>query len=172
MIRRYKAIFLVGLGLLLAATLGACGSGQAAAPSSKPSQAPTASQVQASQAGSNLASGRAGGREGGEGGAEGGGGEGGEGGPRLQRLAVTLSDSGIQPSTLSARSGLIEFDVTNQGQQPHHVTVTGGSTNGDSGPVAPGKTTQFQGNLVAGTYQLKLDPDKQPSGPAIQLTVQ
>jgi hypothetical protein len=90
----------------------------------------------------------------------------------LQRLAVTLSDSGIQPSTLSARSGLVEFDVTNQGQQVHHVTVTGTGTNGDSGAVAPGKTTQFQGNLVAGTYQLKLDPDKQPPGPAIQLTVQ
>lgn len=172
MIRVFRPIFLGSLCLPLAVVLGACGSGQAAAPSAKPSQAPAVNQVQAGKPGASLASGRPAGREGGEGGGAEGGEGGGEGGPRLQRLAITLSDSGIQPSTLSARSGLVEFDVTNQGQQPHHVTVTGSGTNGDSGTVAPGKTAQFQGNLVAGTYQLKLDADKQPPGPAIPLTVQ
>jgi hypothetical protein len=86
---------------------------------------------------------------------------------------VTVTDSAIQPLTGTARGGLIEFDVTNQGQQPHQVTVTGSGANGDSGPIAPGQTARFQGNLSSGSYQLNLDPDKQPqAGPTAQFTIQ
>ena len=167
-------ISLGGLVLLLVAPLAACGGGQSAAPASS---IPAASRVQITAA-SGSARGQAAGseREGNgerEGGGEGGErGEGGEGGQRLQRLAITVTDSGLQPTTLSARAGVIEFDVTNKGQQAHDVAVTGNGANGDSGTVAPGSTGRFQGNLVAGKYQLKLDPTKQPAASPVPLTVQ
>lgn len=162
-----------GLALLLAVPLAACGGGQAAVPAAS---APAASQVRvvsssASARGQGLAGvGEGNGeREGGEGGERG---EGSEGGQRLQRLAITVTDSGLQPATLSARAGVVEFDVTNKGQQPHDVAVTGNGTNGDSGMVDPGSTARFQGNLVAGSYQLKVDPTKQPGPSPVPLTVQ
>ncbi|MGH7194376.1 MAG: hypothetical protein ACREJM_12725 [Candidatus Saccharimonadales bacterium] len=167
---RTRLAFCGGLVLLLAAPLAACGSGQAAAPSSS---TPAASRVQVAGASASARTEGAGGeREGGGEGGEGGeGGAGGEGGQRLQRVAITVTDSGLQPTTLSARAGVIEFDVTNKGQQPHDVAVTGNGTNGDSGMVAPGSTGRFQGNLVAGSYQLKLDPTKQPAASPVPLTV-
>jgi hypothetical protein len=135
--------------LTLALALAACGSGQTAAPTA--SAPASASQVQVQAAAASASAGgqaRGGEREGNgerEGAGEREGGEGGEGGVRTQRLAITASDSGLQPTTLSARAGVVEFDVTNKGQQPHDVAVTGNGTNGDSGMVAPGGTARFQG---------------------------
>jgi hypothetical protein len=172
---RARLVFYGGLGVLLATALAACGGGQAATPAAS---APAASRLQVAVASASArGQGFGGEREGdgerarGEGGEGGESGEAGEGGPRLQRLAITVTDSGLQPASLSARAGVIEFDVTNKGQQPHDVAVTGNGTNGDSGMVSPGGTARFQGNLAAGSYQLKLDPTEQPSASTIPLTV-
>lgn len=124
---------------------------------------------------SQLNAARAGGaREGGEaneGGKRGEGGErGGEGG--TQRLSITLSDSAVQPSTLTARAGLIEFDIVNHGQKAHVVAVTGGEDQQNLGSVDPGKTLRVQGNLPPGTYDVAVDPNATPSpGPTASLTV-
>src|SRR5579884_4230999 len=85
---------------------------------------------------SQLNAARAGGeREGSEANEEGE--RGGEGG--AQRLSITLSDSAIQPSTLTARAGLIEFDIVNHGQKVHTISVTGGEDQQNLGSVDPGK---------------------------------
>lgn len=98
-------------------------------------------------------------------------GERGEGGG-AQRLSITLSDSAVQPSTLTARAGLIEFDIVNHGQKAHTISVTGGEDQENLGSVDPGKTLRVQGNLPPGTYDLAIDPNATPSpGPTASLTV-
>jgi hypothetical protein len=178
----FRGVWVVGLAVLAGTMVVACSS--TGSPASTPTSVPATATSVVSQNGATQPGGQGGGGEGGagrQGGGEGrggggnGGGEQGEGGgaPSAQRLAVTVTDSAIQPLTGTARGGLIEFDVTNQGQQPHQVTVTGSGANGDSGPIAPGQTARFQGNLSSGSYQLNLDPDKQPqAGPTAQFTIQ
>jgi len=172
-VTRTRLVLCGAFAVLLAPALTACGQAPSSAPATS---ARPASQVQAvgaiaSARGSGFGGEREGSGEGeaGEGGERG---EAGEGGPRLQRLAITATDTGLQPTSLTARAGVVEFDVTNKGQQPHDVAVTGSGTNGDSGMVAPGATARFQGNLAAGSYQLKLDPTKQPAASPVPLTVQ
>lgn len=121
---------------------------------------------------SQLSAARSGGeREGGEASEEGEGGERGEGGG-AQRLSITVSDSAVQPSALTARAGLIEFDIVNHGQKAHTISVTGGEDQQNLGSVDPGKTLRVQGNLPPGTYDLAIDPSATPHpGPTASLTV-
>ena|SRR5579884_1502492 len=110
-------------------------------------------------------------REGGEANEGGERGEGGEG-AGAQRLSITLSDSGLQPTTLTARAGVIEFDIRNSGQKAHNISVTGGEDQQNLGSVDPGKTLRVQGNLPPGSYEITVDPDGKPSpGPKASLTV-
>ncbi len=88
--------------------------------------------------------------------------EGGEFGEHgsTQRVTVTLTNSGLQLSTLTAPAGSIEFDLTNQTSDTHHVLISGNGVNGDSGAIAPGATAHLQGTLPAGSYQLSIDTAK------------
>lgn len=111
--------------------------------------------------------------EGSEGGEGGGGGEGREGAAATQHLAITITDSAIQPATLTARTGLIAFDFTNQGQTAHHVTIAGSGVSANALDIAPGQTTSLQGNLSPGSYKIAVDANSAATpGPSATLTVQ
>ncbi|HVC34375.1 MAG TPA: cupredoxin domain-containing protein [Chloroflexota bacterium] len=110
-----------------------------------------------------------GGNEGGEGG------DAGEGSDRARttRVSLTITDSSIQPATLTARAGLIEFDVTNNGQKAHSITISGPQAHDDLGVIAPSKSTRVQGNLVSGTYRIAMDVNTKPTpGPTAMLRIQ
>ncbi len=103
------------------------------------------------------------GREGDEGGAFG------ERGS-IQRVAVTITNSGLQLSTTSAKAGAVEFDLTNQTSASHHILISGNGVNGDSGAIDPGATVHLQGTLPAGRYQLTIDsPSNSGSSVTLQL---
>jgi Cupredoxin-like domain len=151
------------LGMLLAASLAGCSSSKHAANPAPPSVVVTATSTPSASLGAQGSGRGAGGEGRGEGGGEGN--DAGEGGRSAapQRLNITLSDSGITPTSLSATAGVIELDVANQGQQAHQVTVVSGGTAQNLGSVAAGQTLKQQANLAAGTYTIELDASTRAS---------
>lgn len=97
--------------------------------------------------------------------------EGGEFGERgsIQRVTVTVTDSGLQLSTTTARAGLIEFDLTNRTANVHHVLISGNGVNGDSGAIEAGTTVHLQGTLPSGSYQISSDTTNDSSSVTLQL---
>ncbi len=164
---RWGAALMLSIALLVA--------GCSARASNPAAPATPSARASASNPISQLSAARSGGeREGGEASEEGEGGEGGERGEGgdVQRLSITLSDSAVQPSALTARAGLIEFDIVNHGQKAYTISVTGGEDQQNLGRVDPGKILRVQGNLPPGTYDLAIDPSATPhSGPTASLTV-
>ena len=121
--------------------------------------------------GASLGSGEGegGGERGGGGGGEG---EGGEGASAAQHVSLTITDSGIQPASLTARAGLVILDFANHGQNAHQVSIQGTNISGTTATdVGPDQSVSLQANLSPGSYRLVLDPNASPP-PGIVATLQ
>lgn len=58
-------------------------------------------------------------------------------------LTVTITDTAIEPASMSARMGPIQFTITNQGQKVHNLAVDDNGVHYQSPDIQPGQTIKW-----------------------------
>lgn len=141
-----RRLALVASAALLAATLAACGGGEAE-PASSPQTAPSTTETGAT-----------------------GGGQGGKVDPRDDGFEIALGEWAITPEAESIRPGRAVFVISNRGTMPHGFEIEReGADSDDDGKVEtrvlqPGERVELELNLDDGVYKLECTVDGHDDG--------
>jgi hypothetical protein len=89
-------------------------------------------------------------------------------------IAVSITDSGIQVKG-SPVPGATQFQVTNNGTQPHNLVIEGPGVKAQlDAPLAPLEVRSITANLQAGAYRLycPMEPDRLSTQLVVEAPVQ
>jgi plastocyanin len=76
-------------------------------------------------------------------------------GPAAETVELSETEYKITPADVDAKkSGVVEFDVTNDGSVTHALEVEGGDVEEETEDIAPGESATLKVDLAKGVYEI------------------